>query len=139
MSKAADIAKNAYEQALDTAEAERLAQEAKERERQAEKNAARQADFDAALPILSEWFPGVEWEWHTEGDYLFDTIITDSSEEGWPPSFKLRVERRGGGVEIKVGDFVSDSFMPGYSYFSGVVIRSAADLGRYLSSRKDKK
>ncbi len=143
MTRAADIARTAYEQALAAAEMERLHEEALKEDERRRKHAAHVAEFEAALPILAKWFPGVEWTWHEEGGYGFDTIITDAAED-WPPSFKLRVNRHlidmnepdaGYRVKIEVGDYRSDS--QGYSYFSGGEIRSAADVGRYLERKAD--
>lgn len=131
MKKAVDIAARAYEQAIAAAERDRLAKDAEEAERQAAKRKAHQANFNAALPLLNEWFPGVEWEWHQMGDYGYDTIVTDVNEV-WPPSFRLNVKRYKNEIEIRVGDYRPDTSLPGYSYFSGTRIRSAADLGRYL-------
>lgn len=135
MTRAADIAKTAYEQALAAAEAEAARREAKIEAARQQRLAERQAEFDAALPILNEWFPGVEWTWKQMGDYGHDTIITDAAET-WPPSFKLKVEKfKGEPVKIMIGDYVQDTSLPGYSYFSGGEVKSAADVGRYLAGR----
>lgn len=133
--KAADIAKSAYAQALVAAEDQRIRREAEVEAARQKKRAERQAEFDAALPVLNRWFPGVEWQWHQMGDYDFDTIVTDAAET-WPPSFKLKVEKLGDKpVRIMIGDYVQDRSMPGYSYFSGGEVKSAADIGRYLARR----
>lgn len=100
--------------------------------------------YEAALPILAEWFPGVEWDWFQMGDYNNDTILVDRSEP-WPPSFRLMVIRylldmnepeAGYKVEIKVGDYRQDSSLPGYSYFEGSKVTSPADVGRYLEGKE---
>jgi multidrug efflux pump subunit AcrA (membrane-fusion protein) len=132
MSSAADIARRAHAQALDAAEAARKQREAEQVERERQKAQAHQLTFKAALPILAEWFPGVKWRWEAMGDYGFDTILVDASED-WPPSFMLRAFRPASDrIEIEIGDYRVDTSMPGYSYFSGSVVRSAADVGRYL-------
>jgi hypothetical protein len=135
MKRAREIALPAYEQAVLAAERKAAAQEAERQAAIAEKKAQRQAEFDAALPYLNEWFPGVVWLWEQDGDYGFDTIVYDASE-GYPPSFKLRVHNPPKGVVIEVGGYVQDTSMPGYKYFSGTPIKSAADLGAYLKSKE---
>lgn len=134
MTSAAKIAQSAHEQALAAIaerERQRAAEEA-ERERLArERHAKAAAD---AIAVLGEWFPGVTWEWDAMGDYGHDTVLWDASES-WPPSFLLKAERRKYGIEILVGDYRPDTSMPGYKYFSGGVVRSAADVGRYLAGK----
>jgi hypothetical protein len=39
-------------------------------------------------------------------------------------------------IVIEVGDYVNDTSSLGYSYFSGVKVNSAADIGRYLVAKK---
>lgn len=141
MSQAREIARSAYEQAKAAAAAEQAEKERQEAEEAARKRQVHLDAYEAALPILAEWFPGVKWEWTADGSFGHDTILWDASEAQWPPSFRLKVDRflidmndpgAGYRVEIKVGDYRPDSSMPGYSYFQGGTIRSAADLGRYL-------
>lgn len=137
---ARDIALRAYEQAKAAAALEAAHEEAIKEDDRRRKIAEHIAIYEAALPILAEWFPGVKWEWWEQGDYGFDTILTDASED-WPPSFKLRVTcplikpskpSLGRKVMIEIGDYQADSSMPGYSYFSGHEVKSAADIGRAL-------
>jgi hypothetical protein len=135
MTRAVDIARSAREQALAAAERKRQEWAAQEAERQAQKRQAHEAAYEAALPILAEWFPGVEWAWFDGGDYGFDTILHDASEQ-WPWSFMLCVEHFKDRVEIRVGRYVQDTSMPGYRYFSGAPIRSAADVGVWLEQQK---
>jgi hypothetical protein len=137
MTSAREIALPAYEQAILAAERKAATQEAERLAEVARKRAERQAEFNAALPYLNEWFPGVEWEWEQDGDYGFDTIVYDASE-GYPPSFKLRVHNPPKGVTIEVGDYVQDTSMPGYKYFSGTPIGSAAALGGYLKRKEER-
>lgn len=115
---------------------EALHAEAIEMDAQRTKIKGHEANYEAALPILAEWFPGVEWSWYAMGDYSFDTILVDASES-WPPSFMLRVERglKDAPADIEVGEYRPDTSMPGYSYFSGAAVKSAADIGRYLDQR----
>lgn len=137
MKKASDIAIRAHDLALAAAETQRQQREAKEAERQRQKMEAHRKTYEAALPILAEWFPGVKWKWEAMGDYGFDTILWDASEI-WPPSFMLHASNAGSGlIEIEVGDYVRDTSMPGYNYFAGKYVRSAADVGRYLIERKN--
>lgn len=138
MKKATDIALRAHDLALEAAEAKRLAQEREAAEEERRKDQSAQAAYEAALPTLNEWFPGVVWTWQRMGDYGFDCIVTDASEV-WPYSFLLKVDYRPktkDSVEISVGEYRSDSSAMGYSYFSGGKIRSAADLGEYLKRKK---
>jgi hypothetical protein len=132
--KAKDIALSAAEQAKAAAEAQRQAREVEELARAREKQESQEQEFRTALPILNEWFPGVEWCWRPGGDYDLDVIVWDASEE-WPPSFKLKIESFKNRLEIQVGDYRSDSSMPGYTYFAGSIVRSAADIGRYLEKK----
>ena len=94
-------------------------------------------EFKAALPILTEWFPGVIWHWYEDGDYGWDTIIVDASEE-YPYSFTLRSEvHQDGTVNIEAGDYRIDTSpgTVGCSYFSGVKIKGPADLGRHIETK----
>src|SRR4051794_18278368 len=120
MATARDIALNAREQALAAAEVERQRIRAEEDERARQRLAEHELDYQAALPILAKWFPGVKWRWNIQGSYQNDTILWDVSES-WPPSFKLCVRRyfREGHeqIEISVGDYVNDTSMPGRQYF----------------------
>lgn len=142
MSPAAEQALTAYELAVRAEEERKAAEEAAERAENERRNAERLKDFEAALPVLAEWFPGVEWTWAMMGDYGNDTVLWDVSE-GWPPSFMLRVQRflidmnepeAGYRVKITVGDYVRDTSMEGYKYFQGAEVKSAADVGRYLAT-----
>lgn len=140
---ARDIALTAYQQALDAAEAEERAKIEAQRQERLRKEAQERETFEAALPILNRWFPGVTWTYDVEGDWGNDVIVTDADEAD--PTFKLKVNRylrdmndpaAGVTVEIEVGDYQRDSSMPGYSYFSGIKVKSAADVGRYLMRKK---
>lgn len=141
---AKDIALSAYEQAKAAAHMEKLHEEALQMDRERSNYLHNKAVFEASLPILNKWFPGIEWEWQMEGDYGNDVIVWDASEEEWPPSFKLKVNRffidmnepdAGYKVEIQIGDYRPDNLSGGYNYFSGAVVRSAADIGLYLEKR----
>lgn len=141
---ARDMAINAYKQALAAAKAEELRKAEEEAERERTKREYHRQIFESALPVLNEWFPGVAWDFEIAGDFRHDTIVFDADENQYPPSFKLKVDRRlvdmndvGGGyrIDIEVGDYSPDTSMPGYSYFSGRKVHSAADIGRYLESR----
>lgn len=145
---AADIARSAYEQAKAAAEMDRLHKEAFLMDAERTKRLMHEDDFAAALPILNEWFPGVEWKWTTGEDYGgYDTLVYDALESQWPPSFKLKVDCRlidmnegpsaGYRVDIEIGDYRTDTSpgTVGYRYFSGGKVKSAADVGRYLEAR----
>src|SRR4051812_42850633 len=117
---------------------ERLHEEAFQEDERRRKHAEHVKDYAAALPVLNEWFPGVEWTWREEGDYGYDTIVTDAHEQ-WPPSFKLKVFRRlidmneplaGYRVIIEVGDHHTDTSpgTVGYRYFSGTEVKGPADV-----------
>jgi hypothetical protein len=100
-----------------------------------------QKRFEAALVPLNVWFPGVKWEYEIGGDFFCnDTIIFEQGE--YPPPFKLKAVgpvNPGKHMEFEVGDYHQDSSMPGYTYWSGTKVKSAADLGRYLVNRDKKK
>lgn len=144
---AKDIALSAYSRAV-AAEEVRLAaiEDAKAEEKR--KNEERhRGNFEAALLILNEWFPGVQWTYEIEGDWGHDMIVYDASESQWPPSFKLKVNRylidmnepdAGYKMEFEVGDYVVDTMSGGYSYFSGTKVKSPADVGRYLKRKEDR-
>jgi hypothetical protein len=141
---ARDIALRAHEQALAASAAEQQAREARQAEDARREHERHEERFEAALPMLTAWFPGVEWTWRAMGNYNNDTVLWDASEN-WPPSFKLKVTwymidmnqpEAGRRVEIKVGDFRPDTSMPGHSYFAGSVVQSAADVGRYLAGQE---
>jgi hypothetical protein len=142
--KAADIAARAHDQAIEAAEAEQRERDAEQARIAREKHERQKATYESALPTLSEWFPGVEWDYTIMGDYATDVVLFDAAES-WPPSFLLKVTRTlidmnapGAGyrTKIEVGDYVTDTSMPGYSYFRGGPVKSAADVGRYLASKK---
>jgi hypothetical protein len=141
---AREIALKAHEQELEAVEAERQLEAERQQEEDRKKRERLKDAFEAALPKLNEWFPGVEWTWVLYGNFENDCIVWDSSET-WSPSFKLRVQRfitdmnapeSGYRIVIEVGDYVQDTSMTGYSYFSGVKVNSAADIGRYLVAKK---
>jgi hypothetical protein len=142
---ASEIAKTAYAQAVALAEAEEARKQAEREEeerRNREKEERRnreihQKRFEAALVPLNVWFPGVKWEYEIGGDFFCnDTIIFEQDE--YPPPFKLKAlgpVNPGKHMEFEVGDYLQDSSMPGYTYWSGTKVKSAADLGRYLVNR----
>jgi hypothetical protein len=145
MTQAKDIALSAHAQALAALEAERKAEEERKAKEIREREERQRATFDAALPTLKKWFPGVEWQYSIMGNYGLDVIVTDASEI-WPPSFRLKVNRTlidmnepsaGFKVSIEVGDYRRDTSLPGHSYFVGSEVHSAADVGRYLAARAD--
>jgi hypothetical protein len=129
---AREIALSAAKIAREAAELEAAHEEAIKEDARRARHAQHLERYLAALPILGQWFPGVSWMWQAEGDYGYDTIVYDASEN-WPPSFKLLVGwNPDRSLRIEVGSYRSDSSMPGYSYFAGSAVRSAADIGRYL-------
>lgn len=146
--QASTIALSAYEQAVAAAEVEAAHEEAlKENERREELARHRRA-YEAALPILGKWFPGVEWNWNPEGDYGHDTILTDRSEQ-YPYSFKLRVQhylldmnegpRAGYVTQIEVGDYVANTGEGAYgTYFAGTRVKGPADVGRYIQRKQER-
>lgn len=147
MSDARSIALSAHEQAKKAAALEAAHEEAIKEDRRRQEIARHTKAFEAALPILNEWFPGVEWIWWVDGDYSNDTIVTDASEN-WPPSFKLRVDRllidmnepsAGCRSVIEVGDYRRDTSLPGHIYFAGSKVKGPADIGRYLQAQEDRK
>lgn len=141
---AKDIALKAYEQALAAVEAERLAEQARKAEEARLKEARHQEVFNAALPTLNSWFPGVDWTFEIDGDFGGDTIVYDAGENQYPPSFRLKIIRylidmntpeAGYQIKFEVGDYVLDH-QSGYHYFSGGTVKSPADIGRYLERKK---
>lgn len=143
---ARDIALSAYAQAVAAEEARLAAVQAEIDAAEQKQQADQRRLFDAALPILSEWFPGVEWAYEIGGDFNRDVLVHDAREEQWPPSFKLLVKRIHNRqdpadithIEFEAGDYVADTMSGGYTYFSGVKIKSPADLGRYLKGREER-
>lgn len=147
MSRAKEIARSAHALAKAAAEWEAREEQARKDAEAALKLERHRRDYEAALPKLAEWFPGVEWEWSIEGAYGHDTILREKGAPFDDP-LKLRVERRiidMNEVEpsyrsiIEIGDYRPDSSMPGYSYFAGTEVKSPADIGRYLEHVTDAK
>lgn len=143
MTSAKDIALAARAQALRDEKSRAFKEAAARAAEEARKAEQHRLTAEAAIEKLSEWFPDVEWTWFMGGDYDYDTLLHDAAEE-WPWSFMLKATRRlidlnepeaGYHVEIAVGDYARDTFMSGYSYFSGSPVKSAADVGRYLEQK----
>lgn len=141
---ATNIALKAHEQALAAVEAERRAEEArktKEARLEAERH---RDDYRWALPTLNEWFPGVEWKWYPAGGYSFDTILMEH-DAPWSDPLKIKVQRTlldmnegpsaGYRVRLFCVERVQDTSEPGYSYWSGPEVKSAADVGHWLADR----
>lgn len=137
---ARDLALSAAYQARKAAALEAAHEEALRMDAERTKDETARKDYEAALPILAEWFPGVEWTYARSGDYGYDTIVWDASEA--TPAFLLYVHRRmldmnepsaGYRVHIEVGDYVpATGDAVGHSYFRGRPVKGAADVGRYL-------
>lgn len=134
---------SAHEQALKAAEAEREAEAARKRAEQAAEDARHREAYEAALPTLNEWFPRAEWVYYPEGNYGYDTILMEKGAE-WSAPLKIKVQRTlidmnapeaGHRVRLYCVENVQDTSMPGHSYWSGPEVKSAADVGRWLSAR----
>jgi hypothetical protein len=137
VSLAKQIALTAHERAMVAADLEAAHEEAIQMDHEWHKREAARLDFEAALPVLNEWFPGVKWRWSQEGDYNYDCIIMEDTSD-WNDVLKLRAQlrrddRTGEKVQIEIGRYVQDTSTYG-TYFSGAVVKSAADIGRYLKS-----
>lgn len=134
MPRATEIALRAYERALLAADLEAAHQAAIQEDRERTKIEWSRLDFEAALPLLNEWFPGVSWVWEQGGDYGYDCIIMEETDfrNDLYDLLKLRAERIGSEVEIEIGDYQIDE--QGYHYWSGGRVNSAADIGRYLKN-----
>lgn len=138
---ASDIARGAYEQAIEAEKARVAAEEARKAEEERKVRERHQATFEMALPILAQWFPGIEWDFDIDGDYRGDVIIFEDGK-GRPPEFKLRAQRRildmnhpsVFSIELEIGEYRPDR-MSGYTYFAGTKVNSAADIGRHLAAR----
>ncbi len=133
---AREIALSAHAQAV-AAEEARIQAIADDRAREEERKLAKHREnFQAALRTLGKWFPGVFWSWEVGGDYGFDTLVFERDE----PTFRLKVHtwmtKGYQNIEIQIGDYVLDRHS-GYHYFSGVKVRSAADVGRYLMKKEE--
>lgn len=96
---------------------------------------------------LADWFPGSTWQtqfydnatssWlHGHGIPSFadqlprEAIITDTAEPG---RMLLELSRTDHGVQVRVVERLTDRDT-GYPYYSGPVIHSAADAGRFLAA-----
>jgi hypothetical protein len=145
MSLAHQIAQTAHEQALAAAAMEALHEEALNEDMARTEAARHKAAFEAALPVLNDWFPGVHWDYQAAGPYDRDTIITEAGAE-WNDPLKIKADcwlidmnegpSAGYRLQLKCVVLTDDTSMPGYSYWSGQVVKSAADVGRWLAARE---
>ena len=107
-------------------QAEREAAEAARREEEQRYLAERQLQVRALIERspLDEWFPGAEWD------------IMDAADAVVSPAdrsvYLMLASRDDGSVRVQAVQRHSSTDMPGYPYWSGPEVLSAADVGEFL-------
>lgn len=81
---------------------------------------------------LSEWFPGVEWEVYLPE---YNVICPADRLSGTNPELTTVTLTFCGDPENPNVQFASSKYNEGYTYWSGPIMRSAADVGEALAAR----
>lgn len=126
----------------------RKAQEEAERARATFEARAR-ATFEAGVKVVSQWFPGVEWEMYDDrsgvgcaaGYSMGAAVIVRDKDDSVRLCFDRRNVAEAGEPVYRLTVYAVErkprlDSGTSFPYYSGAAVKSAADVGRFLEAYK---